>query len=680
MPDRPRLPTPAAPTWLDESPDDDGYDDAFDEPVALGGRGNRPPRRGRGDDDEGGTDDRGIFRVLGAVMLVAAIVVALVLPASPLRVVGRGGGEDTAGQGISFRAREDMPPLPPGLSAASHLYELSVPEGLSGGQVIEVALAERTRDPKGLAFYTYDGRGWQYLGAVALAPDGKHASGELSSLPSSVAVLRSAVVARSLGLIVEGDGPPDARLLAGAAIVAVRGASLGADAKSLSVRASAVESVARAAGGKPVYLAVSAGSEPAATSGQLGVDLATSIMAATKAQRAGGVLVDLGAVPAEQRGAMSRFAAELSARLRAERLGLLIAVPAAGRDGGAYDWGALLAVADGIWLAPRVAAGDYYADVEATLKGAREAGIDLARVALVVDPRSQEAWLTQRSTLTRRDALALASTIARTGENSSGGNATAGLTAPFLAGTSGALRWDDGAKAVLFTFTEAGATHSVWIENRFSTAFRLDLASRYGLGGIVVGPAGADAGADEIAETVVAFVQGAPARLERPFGPYLAPCWQALGGGTIEGASPCWQREQAAASVVWRAPRDAGAYTVRLVVSDGVTFIGQEVSLRVTSGGRVEPASTATPTPTATRTASPATPTPTPTPTATATRTPAATVTPSASPTATATGTSTPTATATATASATATTTPTATATATATPTATASPPGPGGN
>lgn len=680
MPDRRRLPTPPIAPWFDEVADEEDADryDFVEEMPEGGGRSGRPPRRKRGDDD-GAPEDRGLVWVLGALVLVAATVVALVLPASPLRVIGRGGGDGAAGQGISFRARSELPPLPPGLSAVSRLYELSVPEGLSGSQVIEVALSARTDDVRGLGFYTYDGQAWRHVGAVTLAADREHATGELSYLPALVAVLRSAGSARSLGLIVEGGQAPDSRLLSGAAVIAVRGASLGADAKTLSMRAGALDATSRAAAGKPVYLAVGRGTDARAASGQLGADLAASIVAAAKAQGAGGVLVDLGALPPDQRGAMSRFAAELSARLRAERLGLLIAVPAAGRDGGAYDWNVLLAVADGIWLAPRIAASTYYAEVETALDGAREAGIDLARVALVVERRSQETWSTQRSALTRRDALALASTIARAGDSSTGGSATVTLTAPFLAGSEGGLRWDDGAKAVAFAFPEAGVTHSVWIENRFSAAFRLDLAGRYGLGGIVVDPAEADDGVEEFAEVVTAFVQGAPPLLQRPYGPYLAPCWQALGGGTIEGAATCWQKDLAARSAAWRAPRGAGSYTVRLVVSDGVTFIGQELTLRVASNGRVEPAgATVTPTPTPTRTATPGTPTPsapTATPTATATRTatPVSTTTPTPTTTLTATPTSTPpAATPTATAAPTTTSTPTAT--------ATSSPPGPAGN
>lgn len=623
MPDRRRLPTPPARPRFDAGPDDEDfeYGAAGDAP----GGGGRPPRRTRAYDDPG-PEDAGLFRMLGVLVLVAAAVVALVLPGSPLRVIGRDGGDsESAGQGISARARGELPPLPSGLSAVSRLYELSGPAARTGAQAIEVTLSERTDDGKNLGFYTYEGQTWKRLAAATLTPDGRSASGELPYPPQTVAVLRSTAPARSLGLIVEGGQTPEARLLAGASVVAVRGAALGRDARPLSVRAGALEAALKAAGGKPVYLTVGtdAGAEGGATAAPLDADLAASVAAAAKSQGAGGVLVDLGALPPEQRDAVSRFAAELSARLRAERRGLLIAVPAAGRDGGAYDWNALLAVADGIWLIPRVDPGAYHAEVEAALAGARAAGVDTARVALVLDRRSQETWPGQRAAVTRRDALALASTIMRQSDSGIGGSATVGLSAPFLAGTGGGLRWDDGAKAVSFAFTEAGVTHKVWIENRFSTAFRLDLAGRHGLGGIVVDQAEADEEIAEAAEPATAFVQGAPPRLERPFGPYLAPCWQALGGGAIEGAPSCWQQDLPAPSAVWRAPREAGAYTVRLVVSDGVAFIGQELTLRVTPSGRAEPAgpsssgrsaetatpaSTATPAPAATGTPRPSGP------------------------------------------------------------------------
>ena len=597
MPARSRLPIPPERPRFDAGPDDDGFPD--DDIRARTGGG--PPRRPRNVDDDGGHEDAGLFRMLGVLVLVAAVVVALVLPASPIRVIGRGGGEESAGQGVGARSRGDLPALPGGLSAVSRLYDLSVPNDLSGTQMIEIALSGHLDDGNNLAFYAYEDERWKRLAVATLTADGKHASGELPYPPKSVAVLRSTATARSLGLIVSAGQAPEARSLAGASVIAVRGAALGKDAKAVTLRDGGLAPAVKAAGGKPVYLLVEAGTDVSDVGSQLGGDLATSMVAAAKASGAAGVLVDLGLLQREQREGVSRFGAELGARLRAERLGFLVAVPASGRDGGAYDWKALLGVADGLWLMPRVDAATYYTDVDATLDGARDAGVDLARVALVLDRRSQETVPGQRSMLSRKEALTLASAIQRSADSGAGGTSTVNLSVPFLAGSGGGLRWDEGAKAVGYQFTEGGKPHDVWIENRFSAAFRLDLASRAGLGGVVVDQAEADETLADVADAATAFAQGSPPKLERPFGPYLVPCWEARGGGTIEGGSACWTQDHPALSAVWRAPKAGGAYTVRLVVSDGVAFVGQELSIRVTSSGQPEAGGGATATPTSPR-------------------------------------------------------------------------------
>jgi hypothetical protein len=600
MPDRPRLPVPPERPRFDAATDDDGF---LNDDESRAGSG--PPRRPR-DFDDGGGEDAGLFRMLGALVLVAAVVVALVLPASPVRVIGRGGSEQSAGQGVSARSRSDLPALPRGLTAVSRLYDLSVPNGLGGTQMIEIALNGHVDDGKNLAFYAYEDTTWKRLAPATLTSDGKSAFGELPYPPRSVAVLRSTATARSLGLIVSAGQVPEARALTGSSVVAVRGGVLGKDAKAVTLYEGGLAPAVKAANGKPVYLLVEAGAEFGGGS-PLGGDLAASMVATAKASGASGVLIDLGSLPNAQREGVSRFSADLSARLRAERLGFLIAVPAAGRDGGAYDWKALLGVADGLWLMPRVDAAMYYSDVNATLDGARDAGVDLARVALVLDRRSQETVPGQRSMLSRKDALSLASAIQRSADSGIGGSVTVSLSAPFLAGSGGGLHWDEVAKAVGFLFTEGGKPHAVWVENRFSAAFRLDLANGAGLGGVVVDQAEADETLADVFEAATAFAQGASLKLERPFGPYLVPCWEALGGGAIEGASACWEQSRPAPSAVWRAPKTGGVYTVRLVVSDGVVFIGQELSLRVSASGLAEPGGGLTATPTAPN-AAPATP------------------------------------------------------------------------
>jgi hypothetical protein len=135
----------------------------------------------------------------------------------------------------------------------------------------------------------------------------------------------------------------------------------------------------------------------------------------------------------------------------------------------------------------------------------------------------------------------------------------------------------------------------VWVENRFSMAFRLDLARRFGLGGVVVESAAKDDGLPDVWNTVLAYAEERNVHLETPYGPYLQPAWRAT-EGQVESAAR-------SGSAVWRAPQRAGVFDVTLVVSDGVLFIGQKLSLRVAPpAATATPGGTSTSTPTATAT------------------------------------------------------------------------------
>jgi hypothetical protein len=125
---------------------------------------------------------------------------------------------------------------------------------------------------------------------------------------------------------------------------------------------------------------------------------------------------------------------------------------------------------------------------------------------------------------------------------------------------------------------------------------------------------------------------------EKPFGPYLEPCW-IVSGGTL--SSVCWTVGSANRPVIWTTPDKPGVYAIKLVVSDGETFVANERWLRVqkTDISGLNPTSVGS-TPTATSTS-------VPTPQATTTPTPeaSATVTPDATPEPTPTSTPSPTAT-----------------------------------
>jgi hypothetical protein len=136
----------------------------------------------------------------------------------------------------------------------------------------------------------------------------------------------------------------------------------------------------------------------------------------------------------------------------------------------------------------------------------------------------------------------------------------------------GELHWDDAIRSVTFSYTGAGGGRTVWLANVFSESFRLELAQRYELGGVAiddVSTRGADAA---IWPAVRQYAQTGDVALATPNGSLLTPSWTA-DGGTLASES--------GASVSWQAPAEAGTYTLTLVVSDGVTRVGQQIAIPV---------------------------------------------------------------------------------------------------
>ena len=107
----------------------------------------------------------------------------------------------------------------------------------------------------------------------------------------------------------------------------------------------------------------------------------------------------------------------------------------------------------------------------------------------------------------------------------------------------------------------------------FSEAFKLDLARRYQLGVVVedVSRRTEDAG---IWPAVLQYAQTGEVTLVKPNGALLQPRWAVSGGALQSDAGP---------QVTWLAPAEAGTYTFTLIVSDGVTRVGQELQVPVES-------------------------------------------------------------------------------------------------
>ncbi|MGE3857425.1 MAG: hypothetical protein AB7G21_10775, partial [Dehalococcoidia bacterium] len=335
---------------------DDGDDDYDDR--GRGGRG------GRGGRDGGGyPSDRGLVRIVALLAVLGIVVVALVVPWSPFRVIG-GSTPATGADGITASARNQMPALPNGLTALSKLYDVNVPEGAKGPWSIEVTLTETTTDASNVGLYSYDGSRWTRVANVALAPNGASVSGDVQTPPGALAVLRRTGQAKTLGLIVQAGDTLDTRAIDSTSIVAVMGASVGADG-ALQAKEGALRPVAAAAGRAKVYLGISDGSDTqglvrALSSGALQSAHAEAIAAAAKAQGAAGVFLDYRNLPGAQKDAFSAFAKTLRERLQRDNLGLVIGIPANAGANGAYDWNALGGVAVGLWLHGLAVPAAYY--------------------------------------------------------------------------------------------------------------------------------------------------------------------------------------------------------------------------------------------------------------------------------------------------------------------------------
>jgi hypothetical protein len=176
------------------------------------------------------------------------------------------------------------------------------------------------------------------------------------------------------------------------------------------------------------------------------------------------------------------------------------------------------------------------------------------------------------------------------------------------------LRWSDDAAALSFSYG-APTQRTVYIENVFSVAFKLEQVQAYALGGVAVADASAQRDVANVWPAVNQLLEAGTVTLVRPNGGALLPRWEAPGGGRLDAT--------AGASVIWRG-EEAGTFTLRMLFSDGDLIFGREIEVEVKEKQEAE-----TPVPVVTFPAEPTpSPTPEPTPEATPEPTPAATPTP----------------------------------------------------
>ena len=519
--------------------------------------------------------------VIVAIVALAALLLILVLP--PISLLSRGGGGDGGDKvGINTRARKDMPALPEGVEAISPFYDITTSGQVDGPAVITLQIPSAPPDGRNISVYTQQDGEWQRLGSAALAPDGSAVEAELADIPDNVVAVRRAASARQLiGYLPSGTqiSPQAAQMLS---VVDPVDFSPEGDGSLSGGPTSAALPAGLAV--RPV-IRVSSGDDAAAVdaimaSPDLRGEHVDAILAMVESGHYDGIDLDYGSLDPLRKDGFSEFVGNLAEQLHRRRLVLTLTVPLPVQQGnawdtGAYDWARLSQVADVIELAPETDPSRYYERTENALRYLiDEAKVAPAKLVLRISPLGSEKGGEGIRSLTALEALAIASSVTADKIDDIRAGQAVVVKGPNIDKTDGAsgIVWDDEAAAVSFTYPGLGGARTVWVENAFSIAFKLEIAERFGLGGIAIEDVSDSIGAGDIWPVIGQFLDMGTTSLVKPNGTMFVPSWQA-DGGTLESGEE--------GSVTWVAPDEPGTYNIALIVSDGLARIGQRLALTV---------------------------------------------------------------------------------------------------
>ncbi|HEU4759118.1 MAG TPA: glycosyl hydrolase family 18 protein [Dehalococcoidia bacterium] len=546
--------------------------------------------------------------IIGGTVVFLALLILLVFGASAL-LGGGGGGGGGAVEGLPSgieAKRAQLPALPPGLVAVSDFVEWHTEGDVSA--LIGLQLSEAQKEAAGLGFYTFlDGR-WQKIADVELVEGGKRAQADLSPVPANTAVLR--VVAQPYQ--VAGSLPAGAKLHPDAKVnvLSPRDYTPAADG---SVQGTATE-VQPAEGTLLMPTIVGSGEDTAAVVDDILADETLrqqhidAIARLVSEAGFAGIDLEYSRVDAGLGSALTAFVQGLADRLHQDgkRLSLTLPPPTGQRQ--AYDWKKLGEAADIVKVLPIEDPVDYWEMMPDALSQVVK-DVDPRKVMLVISPFSVERVGQSTRPIGYLEAMALATETA-VREPQDPAQIKPGVTVKLVAANldqgegASTLRWSDEAAAVTFAFGGV-QSRTVFLENGFSAAFKLELVQAYGLGGVAVSDASGRSDVANLWPAVKQLVDTATVSLVRPNDDGLVPRWEADGGDLNAAAGT---------SATWVAPNEGKTYTITLIVSDGEKRFGHKTAVEVKAGPR--------PTLTPIVTFSAETPTPTPTPAGTSTPTP----------------------------------------------------------
>lgn len=525
--------------------------------------------------------DRAAIYVGGTIIGLAILLLVLVFTTGVL-----GGGDDgddiQNGPGVADThtsiPRSGLPKLPAGLVAASALFELSAPEDQRGASGVTVPLKEQQTEARNLGLYTYIDGKWQRLSDVALSAGGNAARGDVATLPGNVVVLRrSKATLQVAGAMPAGltlDPQAESALTVLHPIVFIPIDTGGVVGQPPAVPPAAYEVVPGVVAPNPLVV------DDLLRSGELRSAHVVAIADAVKQGNYAGINIDYRGVNVSLKEQYATFAEALASALHEDGRTLTLTLPMPSSqqgtiDEGAYDWERLGAAADSIEMVGELDQELYFQNTEAALAYVTDK-VDRSKILLTISALSVERGTDGLRAMPLGDALALASVVGVTADADVTTSAQVPLLARNLAQGEGAsgLRWDDTARAVTFSYPGRGGRRTVWIANRYSAAFRLELAQRYGLGGVAITDVSDDGDADVWAPVRELADTGALS-LTKPNSDLFTPTWLSSDGSIAPSSGD---------AVTWTAPAEAGTYGITLVVSDGVVRVGQQITIDVVEG------------------------------------------------------------------------------------------------
>lgn len=515
---------------------------------------------------------------LGRVLVLAVALIAIVVLAVVVYGAACGGGCDD-----QYCESAQTVDAPGGFEYASELYELTGEAPVDGSTLrVTVPLLGSEGDNRSLAFFGYDtaNGSWRALGAAALVEGSTDTvGGTLESAPQFLAVMRRlsraghVVAYLDAGTALHGDAAGRVTMIHTRDFTPQGDGSLAGVATQLTRDPSFqfVPSVAASAGaGLPVVTAL------LGTGGERSRHV-QQIVGAVETASADGIDIAYLDLPADQRSTFTLFVIELAQALHGRGKLLTLTLPPPARAGatfeeGAYDWAELSRHADLLQVLPYRDGGDFRLVVPGLLEYLA-ARADPARLVMTVSPYATEkAADGSLRSLTVVEAMSIAAQIRVDGDpiEVSNNYSVVGVNIDKAARRSG-VAWSPETATVFFTY-EQGGGRTVYIENVYSVAFKLEYIPRYGLGGVAIENAGADPYIGNIWPALIPFIETGRPAVAQPNPADLAPVWGASGGELAQDMR---------GAARWTAPATPGTYTLSLTLSDGVALFENQITVSV---------------------------------------------------------------------------------------------------